>query len=403
MANIVFEIPDQRNHLRKDIDSGLVSLNAVCQTVFGRLAHTIKEVERPHGRYVVGVNESTGERSYIVFSSKNNSRNAFLMQYIAPAYIAYSKDSVAKKSFHIYVIDPKDKNAYTPYMKLFYRCFLNLTFKIHNLEVNLVPFSNFEEMQKEREQERAKNSMNQSTYFEDNGTHIAIYGKTFGANAMESFLLALTLKQLSPQRVIFYPVTDNGSNNLSEEQIEILKANGIDIKQAIDESSSDETELKAAPESLRDSPKFHYNLLKKFGRKYCYICGCEIGNLIIGSHIHRVADIQNSDDSKQDKVRKIVDGDNGFFLCANHDKLFEWGWIFFAGQTLRFKPYLTLPEKNYIRQITFDTRKLFFELEDDPCVKTNEQGYPVFEIAPKDYNPNMETYLAEHRKRLGVD
>lgn len=46
-------------------------------------------------------------------------------------------------------------------------------------------------------------------------------------------------------------------------------------------------------EDLRDTPKFHYNLFKKYGDKKCLLCDCDIDRMIIGAHIHRVTDISN--------------------------------------------------------------------------------------------------------------
>ena len=59
------------------------------------------------------------------------------------------------------------------------------------------------------------------------------------------------------------------------------------------------------------------------------MCNCTIQKLIIASHIQRVSDIKKLGISFKQKRLKAVDGENGFWLCANHDKMFEYGIITF--------------------------------------------------------------------------
>ena len=85
----------------------------------------------------------------------------------------------------------------------------------------------------------------------------------------------------------------------------------------------------AEQSTCRKQDEFKFNLLEKYGKKKCYLCDCDIESNIIASHIHRITDIDNSPISYEDKRKQAVDADNGFWLCANHDKMFENGIITF--------------------------------------------------------------------------
>ncbi len=91
---------------------------------------------------------------------------------------------------------------------------------------------------------------------------------------------------------------------------------------------------------LADTTVFHYNLLQNMEKKRCYkVCGCDIEHMVLGSHIERQYDIDRNNNTMMRKVKVITDGDNGLWLCANHDKMFEYGIIYFIDRTLRLLPY----------------------------------------------------------------
>ena len=358
---INFLVPTNRN-LRTDLTSEI--LNDVCQRIYHTGSFEITEINRNTGRYITAENSETGETHIVCFSNpNNNSRNAHLMQFISPAYIEYENLNAKRKALDIYLIDPS-QNDKTDYIKMFYRCFLTLGINILNIDqlfiTGLSGFENYIDLSNYRKRTSERNSRNRSTYFTDDNTHISIYGKTFGANAMESFIFALTINKLVRNKLIFfYPVVDNTSTDLSEDQRNILIEKGIQYKNSILLKNNG---YAAAPrDTSRDTPAFHYNLLQKYGDKRCYLCGCDIEHLIIGSHIERITDINNNANySNEEKSIHAVDGDNGFWLCANHDKMFEYGIIYFDHDCLKINNCIMANEqKRYIDNSIYEMVKSY--------------------------------------------
>lgn len=392
---IRFLIPTNRN-LRADLTTNI--LNDVCRRIYNTNSFETVEINRSTGRYITAENDETGETHIVCFSNpNNNSRNAHLMQFISPAYIEYENLNAEHKALDIYLIDPS-QNDKTEYIKMFYRCFLTLGINILNIDqlfiAGLNKFESYTDLSSYRQQTSERNSRNRSTYFTDDDSNISIYGKTFGANGMESFILALTIDRLVKNKpIFFYPVVDNESANLSEDQKNLLIAKGLQYKNSILLKNNG---YAAAPkDTSRDTPAFHYNLLQKYGDKRCYLCGCNIEHLVIGSHIERIADINNNSSySNEEKSIHATDGDNGFWLCANHDKMFEYGIIYFDHDRLKVN-----------NRITADEQKRYI----DKSIYEMVRSYPDYEIQkpfvikPEHYSPNMDHYIALHKSRIFWD
>ena len=112
--------------------------------------------------------------------------------------------------------------------------------------------------------------------------------------------------------------------------------------------------------------------------------------MIIGSHIHRLTDILHSNLPKNEKQRQIIDGDNGFWLCANHDKLFEWGLIYFDKDKMIIRGSLTEFQKKYIYDSTFYLEKIYKSFNNDKEFNVIEvDGLLEFHIQEEHYNDNM--------------
>ena len=63
--------------------------------------------------------------------------------------------------------------------------------------------------------------------------------------------------------------------------------------------------------------------------------------------------MDNSTLDETEKRRRAVDGDNGLWLCATHDKLFEYGKIYFDERgALALNPALTVAQREYVERIT---------------------------------------------------
>ena len=165
--------------------------------------------------------------------------------------------------------------------------------------------------------------------------------------------MAMVVKQLTEKKIVIYQVEDNGQKSLSTPDREILLKNGFDFGEDIISEEFNRVNLDAPEKDLRDQPAFRLNLFKKYGDKKCYLCDCDIDSLIIASHIHRVTDIKNDKNiSDEEKKKQIIDGDNGFWLCANHDKLFEYGLIYFNNQKMVISSRLSEDQQRFVKEIT---------------------------------------------------
>ncbi len=387
-------LPDKWN-LLQDLNDTILS--DLCKRIFWTRNFNKKYENRRNWRYIKAYRKDDDEMHIVCFSNPNNdARNAVLMQFISPSYIEYDKCINKKKNFDIYLLRPW-KNDKTNYIKLFYRCFLTLWINVLQLKElwfsDIKPFTDYYDLKEFRNINRGYNRANESTYFTDDDYQISFYWKTFWANAMESTLLALTLTKITNKKIVFYNVFDNDSQKISEKQENLLKKNWISFWENIFELKNDWIDLKQDEKSLRDTPKFHYNLLKKFWDKRCYLCGCNLEHMIIGSHIERVTDITHSNKySDKEKIERIVDWDNGLWLCANHDKLFEYWMIYFEWNKLKISPTIEKENlsKEFINKSISDFRNLYFW----------EDWNWEFTINLEDFNDKMNEYLKLHHSRI---
>jgi len=371
-------------------------LQNVCNRIFNTTNYEKETETRRNGRYIKIVNDETDEVHYVCFSNpNNNSRNAHLMQFVSPTYIEFYNDNSNNKHHDIFLINPSG-NDRTDYIKLFYRCFITIGIKILNLDdlgiSGIIAFNSYGDLKSYRNQTSGRNAHNRSTYFTDDDEYISLFGKTFGANAMESFILALTIKQIVDKPVVFYPVLDNESDSLSVEQRNILINKGITYGDSIELSPSGYA--KATRDTSRNTSVFHYNLLQKFGDKQCYLCGCDLEHLVIGAHIERVTDIDhNTNYTPDQKAERATDGDNGFWLCANHDKMFEYGIIYFEQYIMRVGAFITEQlQQNFIEKSVFDMRQVYI----------NDINSTIFEIKSEHRNDKMLDYISKHLDRHNV-
>ena len=254
-------------------------------------------------------------------------------------------------------------------------------------------------MRKARIDLQQRNSGNTSTLFEETGNEISVYGKTYGANGRETTAICLALKKLVDLPIIVYNVNETDPQHLADvDPANKYILNYYDI--TVDDGRMDFEPSDEVGVAKRDQKKYHYNLLQKFKEKKCYLCGCDIENLIIGSHIHRVTDIIHSNLPEQDKQKQIIDGDNGFWLCANHDKLFEWGLVYFENDKMVIRENLSDFLKKYIYDSTFYFEKIYSSFNSDKEFNVIEvDDLLEFHIKEEHYNENTEKYLKIHKDR----
>lgn len=385
-------LPTNQNLLN---DLTVSILEDVCNRIFNTTVYQTQNENRSNGRFVKIFNEETNEAHYVCFSNPNNDgRNSHLMQFVSPAYIRFYNDTAEDKHLHIYLINPNG-NDKTDYIKMFYRCFLTIGINILNLDAlglsDIVKFNTYEDLKSYRKKNRDRNSHNHSTYFDNEDEKISIYGKTFGANGMESFIFALTIHMLVNKKIIFYPVLDNQIENLSQKQQNIF--NDIDIIYEVPiKLISKNGVARANRDTSRNSPVFHYNLLQKYGDKQCYLCGCDLEHTLRGAHIERVADINaNTQYTEEQKSRRATDGDNGFWLCGLHDLMFEYGIVYFENDTLQFSSLITeKKQQEFIDKSVFEMRSVYFD----------DEAERPFRIKSIHYNNKIKEYLELHKKRI---
>lgn len=98
--------------------------------------------------------------------------------------------------------------------------------------------------------------------------------------------------------------------------------------------------------------KFREKLLKRYSK--CCLCGVSDPNLLTASHIKPWSESSNEE---------MVDCDNGFLFCPNHDKLFDRGYISFAddGRIL-------------ISEELNETERLFMNVQPDTRIELTDKN-----------------------------
>lgn len=365
----------------------------ICKRAVRETEYCIEEEKRSakSGQYIV---LKVKEKRYYVCLSRQNpeeGRNVFALQNLSTALAVYFGDTSKQKSFSYYIRGTDKTHAKS--ILFAYKCMVTAKIPILNLDEVVpaeragvfdykTPFRDFKQMRKCRLEISSRHSKNNPTVFEQIEDRIQVYGKTFGANGRETVLICLALKQLTNQPIVLYntrETTDTHGTDVDESNQIVLEKIGIIIEDEIVDlpAKSEEEKVK------RDTHRYHINLLRKFHEKKCYLCECDIENLIIGSHIHRVTDIKkDSTISAAEKNRQIVDGENGFWLCANHDKLLEYGSIYFENNTMKLATTLSEEQKQYVRKIT--------NLKEGEEIRIKEEHYTEV----------MHDYLEKHKKRV---
>lgn len=383
----------EKGILRDDI------LKDICNRSFNEFDYTIEYEDRPNGRYIKL--EKEDEVHYVCLSASEGEykgRNSFLSQYLGTAFCRYKASNEINKKMEVYLL-MKTEDAFLPYQKFIYRCCKTLQINLLNIDEKVLPFSTYKEIKNMRSQTSDRNTGNNASYFSDTGNFIEFFAKCYGANGKESVFMAMVVKQLTDKKIVIYQVEDNGHRSLSALDRELLLKNGFEFGEDIINEEFNRVNLEASEKDLRDQPAFRLNLFKKFGDKKCYLCDCDIDSLIIASHIHRVTDIKNDNTLTDDEKKKqIIDGDNGLWLCANHDKLFEYGLIYFDEKKLFVSNRLNEEQQKFVKEITTsidDSKMTEFAIAED----TMSYGVQSFEIKESDFNENTKHYLELHKLR----
>lgn len=278
--------------------------------------------------------ETDTYKHYVIVSREiADSRNAFLAQYISTVLSQYVEDLTTKqKKISIYLLDTSDR-AKTDFIIDTYRVAKTLGINILNeseLGLSTIqPYNSFRDWKNARSNRQQYNPANQSSYAMEDEDEYTVFGKLYGANGKESALLACQLAEIAKKenkKLNFVQVKEHGTEAISITDKKLLEYYGVNVSGGAIVLKDKQTRDRS---TCRKQDEFKFNLLEKYGNKKCYLCGCDIESNIIASHIHRITDIDNSKIPDAEKRRQAVDGNNGLWLCANHDKMFEYGVITF--------------------------------------------------------------------------
>lgn len=345
---------------------------------------------------------------YILLSRDDfDSRNAFLVERFSTPYKNFIEEKNNNKSFECFI--RKTDQQQPPYNIFTFKMLNTIGIKIINEDKLILPnldygsildcsaFNNYEQFKNYRHTLQQRNSSNNSTQFEeDEYGNINVLGKTFGANGRETALICLTLSKLEKdmpinyiqvnERDIKHPGKITGADKF------ILESLGININ---DES----IDFDQASEEIKDSRVmgiFHYNLMQKYGEKKCLLCGCNIEKMIQGAHIYSRSDIKKSSLPEEEKFKEMTDGNNGFWLCANHHLLFDYLLIYFKNQFL----YASNEFADNSQELRFIKESIEPTYSYEDCRIPNDKHYLGVQIPPKIYTESMANYITKHRARF---
>lgn len=193
--------------------------------------------------------------------------------------------------------------------------------------------------------------------------------KTLSAEGYDSFITMWTLSILASNegkklKFLFVPETYNFrlgqevpkiTDGFSGPLIRLMEKIGIaqdwetsdEVRQQINREIS-QYETSKVNGTIRNQELFKNNMRRKGVQTKCYLCGCEIENILEAAHIWGVADIRNSnaqiinDILNKKHMKCLIDqndehcnelfykkyvlansGDDGIWLCSNHHGLFD--------------------------------------------------------------------------------
>lgn len=418
-----------------------------------------KKEKEQNGQYIILEDDKIKKYIFFSYEFPEETRNGYIISKMPIAFRTYFFDNTKKeKKLELFLLDInkkyKDMEVYKDvpiftlentdeinnYNTFVYKLCKTLNIKIIN-EKDLpyakysnvlknkqyiyrknqiyakTPFKSVQEIKNMRNQLAGKNLKNKSSYILDNNDILAIYGKTFGNNGFEIILIACAIAELAKKEnkeVCFLQIKDTQRRKdtqnreakpITAENRKIMELFGITVYDELnDYEINPEIEIPEDKDS-RNQLEFMKNLMHKFGdtdEKECYLCHCNIQKLIIASHIQRICDINKLDLPFAEKRQKAVDANNGLWLCANHDKLFEYGLIYFEKNKMIISDKLTEEQKEFVKDITFNTptRLIKYNLsmvaEEDVEYNNDEEFY----INPEDYNEEMHKYLEIHKNRV---
>jgi hypothetical protein len=273
------------------------------------------------------------EVHYISFTDKIiQSRNSFFQSFPS-ALLQFIQDNHKKKFLAYYILPPESGRIETNYHNFMFRLIktVGAVFLNENdiLKEPIFMFSSYQDLILSKENIRGKNSSNRSTYVtKSEDGKLQVFSKVYGASKYESTLISLALYHISILPIEIYEIKEQNLLKLPKTARDYLIS--LDRVSVITSDIKQEEKEYAENNSLR-SPRFISNLLSKLGSKKCSLCDCDIPEIIQGAHIWPVSEIKKSKNlSFRNRLDNALDGDNGWWLCQNHHKLFDSNLIYIS-------------------------------------------------------------------------
>lgn len=375
-----------KENLQKSKQTGVYFSDVVTPEVLSDVAEKITGVAECEVKYVandysdnflstgynrgrMAVMEYEGEVSYVSFSEQSIGGRNSSVQSVPTAYNLFYMNEYNKKKLYYYFLN-YEGSASTDYQLLIYRLMKTIGFTFLNedaIDVDIEPFQSIDDIMNNRKVNASRNKSNNSTYItKSSANQYDVYGKTYGANKYETSLMCYALSALKQdhQNITLYEVSEKDLKALPQSSRDVLdKMGNIEIVPSslqLEKNSFDKED------SLR-SPRYIYNLLERLGPKKCALCNCEIPELIQGAHVYPVSAIKkNGRLSIEEKLSHATDGNNGIWLCQNHHKLFDEGFIGidFNG-TVVYRDNLEAKYLKYLDEVTINPQLDKYYLSDE--------------------------------------
>ena len=328
-------------------------LQDIAMRIAGTTSYAVNELTDTYNKGRLLIVEYNRTVNYVSLSEVDVAgRNSSLQSVPTALNIFYKDDRPDKKLWYYFL--PHSGNSFTDYHLLYYRLMATAGIEFLNIgqyyDKPVLPYGDVDELIIERDSNRRSNRSNNSSFVTKTSEKIQLYAKTYGASKYESTVLAVALSNIADRPVDVFAVSEQVLVNLPASSLFTFRRLGninvyntsLQLNRML-ASSDDNIRLRSAA--------YNFNLLGRIGMKKCVLCGCDIPEIINGSHIWGVADIKSCTHLTNDqKYAHAVNGNNGLWLCNNHHKLFDSNYIVFDmhGNCLRKK---AIPEthKSFIR------------------------------------------------------
>ena len=316
----------------------------------------INHTRSRHGQFLhINTNGILNKDIFVYFPSSktvSQGRNTFITQNFFPAYKEYlsEKEKNPNCEFICYMRD--SQNA-TESILFSLRCLATIGIKIVNWENKqrqILPFTAADDLINAKNALTSHNKGNNSTHLEriKNSLDLIIYAKSDGANQSDSVLMAAALQKIANDQkfnISLRPYIENKkTSKFSSESTTYLSLLGVKIDEEYKTYNKKE-------EERVNQKRFRKNLTQKFKSENCLCCDKSLGPK--ASHIHRQVDIQNDHTlNNTQKKEERESGENGIWLCPQHDYYFENCLISFNqdGKIVYNKELLSVSELKEIKQ-----------------------------------------------------